>query len=341
MHINQTTKGQVPLERVEIHFEQDWSKLSKVIIKGKNIDVPKTWPDDDKKFNPENSPGFIAFLLACVCAAQKGMPTGKRVLDESPARAFFSLHKGIANSEGTWRATWLFFPNCDKPIINGIFQGKYEEKTQKYHVDLIQPFDVVVQADGQNSDFSKARDSLEKLFERAEKKQGVSRTGTTLSPQKPRGLPPIRCHKWISRPATEKSLREALTSQKPVVWVFGEEGTGKAETLRHVLEELNPPLPYQIVWIDIRPTDSVKALDVSQILAELGRKLGLKKLLPDNTPDLDSAAEELSQQAVLIVLQRYEELKSPEFFQWLASLHTCMDGAIRQMTRRFPAKRFK
>ena len=143
---------------------------------------------------------------------------------------------------------------------------------------------------------------------------------------KPHNLPGARCDKFISRPKVEGDLVQALRSEKPVVWVYGEDGSGKAEVLRHVVLSQLEDLPFEaLVWIDVNPADTVHALGIPEVLAVLGRELEIPLLQQTLAPpDFNLATKALKSRTVLIVLQHYDPLsEDPHVFRWFRSLHTC------------------
>lgn len=322
---NPATEGQVPLERVEIHFDPDFSKVIKVSVMAQGFAEPKIWPPEKKEFDSRIGPTFFAFLLACVKAAKQGMKINEIVLDGSPGKTFHSLN--VSSNEATNWARHLLYPTeirnyATKPAILGSFSIHSQSKPFSSHTTLRQAFVVSIHAGDQNSDFSRAEEVLEHFYNQSSKNSGSSPVATTPKSASLHNFPAARCHKFIKRPEVEKALKDALRSEKSIIWLFGEEGAGKAETLRHVLVDSLAQIPFEsVVWIDIRPDNSVAALNLPQILAQLGLHLGLDRLLPKNNPDHDVAATLLSQQAVLIVFQHYEAFVDHNIFNWLTKLN--------------------
>jgi len=247
------------------------------------------------------------------------MKTDSIVLEEAPAVALYS-----PKSEKKWCGQMLVFPNTHKTAILGSFLTSGRPNgTPPLVFKLREPFEVKLYKDNSiTDDFSSVENALKELFEQLKNKRPKNSVMFSLSRKRSHNLPGARCDKFIKRPLIEQSFLKAIHSEKPVVWVYGEDGSGKAEMLRHVLVESIKHLPFEaIVWIDVKPNDSVEALDVPQLLAVLGRELEIPKLLPTTKKtDLNLAVKELSRDRVLIVLQHYEALDSPTVFHWLRSL---------------------
>src|ERR1017187_9198134 len=106
---NRPTTKHVPLERVEIRFDRDWTKLVMVSIKPYEC-IEKMWcagdyskakdtgsegmqvEDVTKNCDPRMADGFYAFLLAVVGAAKGGMSEESVVLADDAANTFYSVN---------------------------------------------------------------------------------------------------------------------------------------------------------------------------------------------------------------------------------------------------------
>ena len=350
---NTPTNEHLPLERVEIHFSSRWSKLLKVSIKpagywtkiwvnpenpagveGAAMSVPQIAKpfqiEPDRKegqegiedvseyCDPRKADGFFAWVLAVVGAAKVGMAEGSVVLGGEPANTLYSV-----SDSKKWAKHLLNFQKGHEPnkraILGSFLSSGRPHSTRNVVYKLRAGFDVRMYVGGSpTEDYRAAEEALIRMYGACKAKHF---RGAVVG-SKPNNLPGSRCDKFIPRLDLGEALLKALASDRPVIWVYGEEGAGKAEAVRHLLADRFQSLPFEgAVWIDIRPNYLVPAIGASEIQSTLARVLDIPKLLPaESGGDLTLAGNELSRRAILLVIRHYEEVAGAEVFAWLSKM---------------------
>ena len=324
----------LPLERVEIRFDTEWSAVVGFVIKVPGAN-PRVWGEHDERgefeqvsndCNPEKADGFYAFLLAVVGAVRCGMAESSEVLKDDFSAGFKAAGTFYSLGDGKIYQDRLFgfrVNNTSKVAVKGSFNATGRPgKPPGVTVFLRKRFDVKIFHDGVIcNNLSNAEQALKRMYQARSRKQKDLTVGQSFRSDNLGGRS-CPAGTYLPRPEIESALGIALQGGNPIILVYGEQGSGRFTVVREFLKSNFHDLPFEgVVKYEIVPGVPNPAVGVADILAEVGRVLNVPKFRAVDKPsDLHAAKAEFSRRGVLLVLRHFEPSKHPEVMDWLRSL---------------------